>query len=146
MSDQSLVEWASVGLTALTGIVVACWVFYKWRIERPTGDACYIYIDTRRLLSERGKKRKYKYRPECTISELLDDVWHDLTQRGIELRPFGYGEDWVLKLDARTYLKEAGALWARRRRVQCDMRTLKEVGILPGSRVIPLIKIRLRRG
>lgn len=67
---------------------------------------------------------------ETTVTELLNAIYFELAPR---VRPFTYGESWLLIDQAGRRQTGIGTQWAERRNLHSDLRRLDEVGIEPGS-------------
>ncbi len=67
---------------------------------------------------------------ETTAAELLNAIYFELAPA---VRPFTYGESWLLADQSGHRLTELGTQWARRRNRGQDLRRLEEVGIELGS-------------
>jgi hypothetical protein len=90
----------------------------------------FLAIDSRPLLgNDEGRVWQVSYDQYGTISALLDDIWYSVGT----LPAFSFREKWVLRDSASgRVFKEMGTRWAAEHGIPMDVRSLKEVGIVPG--------------
>lgn len=100
-------------------------------------EKSFLEVDTRPLIKEFGAILNMPYSEYPTIKDFLDVVFFHIT---IEVPPYTYGETWLLKdVESGKIYDDIGLKWAKRFGIKADVRSLKEVGILPGMKleVIP---------
>jgi hypothetical protein len=80
---------------------------------------------------------------ETTVTSLLDSIYFEIAPA---VKPWTYCSSWVLADESFNLLEDMGTEWAERHGLSSDTRSLKEVGIAPGSRlhVVPKSKRPVR--
>lgn len=74
---------------------------------------------------------------ETTVDSLLDSIYFAIAPT---VKPFTYGQMWVLTDDNGAEYTDIGTLWARNRNMPRDHRHITEVGILPGTSLTAIAK------
>jgi len=95
-----------------------------------------ITIDSTPLLGDRGVVWRVPYKQFRTIGGLLNSIWASLPRDTI--KPYTYGQSWLLKDDKGRILYNIGRTSTFARRVgrgQRDTRSLEEVEITRGTRL-----------
>jgi hypothetical protein len=70
------------------------------------------------------------------VDSLLNTVYFAIAPA---VRPFKYGESWVLATEDMRPLPDMGTKWANRRGLEFDSRSLDAVGIHPGNRLVVVV-------
>jgi hypothetical protein len=80
---------------------------------------------------------------ETTVTSLLNSIYFEISPA---VKPFTYSSSWVLADEGFKLLEDMGTQWAEGHGLSSDERSLKEVGIAPGSRlhVVPKSKRPVR--
>jgi hypothetical protein len=101
-------------------------------------DRASITVD-RRFIMEDAEPVQIPVTEKTTVGSLLDSIFFTIST---VVEPFTYGSSWVLADEGSELLGDMGTKWAEQHGLTRDTRSLKEVGIKPGSRLLVVPKSR----
>jgi hypothetical protein len=93
------------------------------------------------MLKPKAKPLYIPVSMETGIQGVLDEIYFALEP---QVEPFKYDQTWVLVDDDGTDYSDMGMSWANKQNLDEDPRTIADVGMLPGSRLMAVAKVRLR--
>jgi hypothetical protein len=100
-----------------------------------------IEIDSRPLFDKRGKVKCMPYTPDQSVSLFLDSIYFALNRQS-GLPAYMYGQLWLLKnKETGEVYDSIGTQHCKSRGKELDARTLDEIGIKPGDKllVVPVV-------